>query len=220
VAVFSDEQIKKFGLQNDEWAIREAFRLKNFVHNLTGFADALYEECQNTQGTSAWALELQPPEWRKTVEDWDHTAIFEIDFASLLGPLSPSTLPREKRFRIAYEGGVTQVSAVSDHMRRIILGQPPANVTVVTERPPSSRKTPPLRVLFRGGFFDTDIVYKAWEEDRARLALGLANWTLLLWSTNWTGELCCCVIEFVKLSTAASNAPVGAYSNIRTASQL
>jgi hypothetical protein len=205
VTGLSDTELQRLNIKGDnrkrQSAILEAVRLKTFVRSLTEFMDALYEECRNTQQTSAWALELRPPERSKTVKDWDRSELVDIDFTSFLGHPQPPIRPREKRFRVAYKVGVGQISAVSENLRRIVLGLPPEPNTVVREQSPPSRKTAPLRHLFQDGFFDTDPVYKAWEGDRARLALGFANWTLLLWNTKWTDDLCCCGLRFVKLTT-------------------
>lgn len=39
-------------------------------------------------------------------------------------------------------------------------------------------------------------VYKAWEEDRAALSYGFAQWMVVLWRTKWTSRPCCCGIRF------------------------
>lgn len=69
--------------------------------------------------------------------------------------------------------------------------------------PASTRKTFPFRKLFEDGFFEREDVYKAWEPDRARLTLGLVNWTILLWNTPWTTEPCCCGIRFEQVPQSA-----------------
>jgi hypothetical protein len=69
--------------------------------------------------------------------------------------------------------------------------------------PASIRKTFPFRKLFEDGFFEQEDVYKAWEADRARLALGLVNWMILLWNTPWTTDPCCCGIRFEQVSHSA-----------------
>jgi hypothetical protein len=40
---------------------------------------------------------------------------------------------------------------------------------------------------------------RASELDRLTLAVGVVNWTLLLWLTEWTSELCCCQIRLQEL---------------------
>jgi hypothetical protein len=41
--------------------------------------------------------------------------------------------------------------------------------------------------------------FKASALDRLTLAVGVVNWTLLLWPTDWTSELCCCQIHLQEL---------------------
>jgi hypothetical protein len=184
--------------------IREAIRLRTFVNNLTEFADALYKACRKTHAAATWSLELRYPEAHRTVKDWDHTELVDIDFTFLLGRRLPPSPPPEKRFRVSNGMGVSQMPAVTENSKLMILGQPPVT-TVVSEQSPPSRKIALLRHLFRDGFFDADAIYTEWEGDRARLALGFVNWTLLLRNTKRTNDLCCCWLKFVKPVTGGAH---------------
>ncbi|KAJ4312572.1 hypothetical protein N0V84_009855 [Fusarium piperis] len=62
-----------------------------------------------------------------------------------------------------------------------------------------ARKTESFRDLFaRRRFFADPGVYKRWEGDLVDLLLSLANWSALLWDTNWTTNLCSSGIRFVQ----------------------
>jgi hypothetical protein len=62
--------------------IREAIRLRTFVNNLTEFADAPYKACRKTHAAATWSLELWYPETHRTVKDWNHTELVDIDLHS------------------------------------------------------------------------------------------------------------------------------------------
>jgi hypothetical protein len=72
-----------------------------------------------------------------------------------------------------------------------------------TVQEPPQRRSTVFRPLLKSGTFDQPATFKAWEEDRARLILGLANWTILTWHSPWTAVPCCCGIRFLQMSSGA-----------------
>lgn len=74
---------------------------------------------------------------------------------------------------------------------------------VLSGVPCTTREWPRQRsVVFRGllrdGTFDKPTTHKAWEEDGARLILGLAHWTLTMWDNPCTAMPCCCGVRFIE----------------------
>ncbi|KAI3322868.1 hypothetical protein HD806DRAFT_118827 [Xylariaceae sp. AK1471] len=176
--------------------VDKAVRLQKFVQSLTRLASKLYEERAAAQATNQWALELRSPDEYGNVKDWDHTSRVFIDFTFVI--LRPPASESERRLRVNHYRYQAENSDDPVNWQQIILGQ--ANAPDIANNVPRSptRKSRPFRELFRDGFFDHKLMYRAWEQDQARLALALSNWALLLWDTNWTANLCCRGLRFVR----------------------
>jgi hypothetical protein len=176
------------------------------VDKLSGFTEAIYEGQKHVENTRGWALELRIPDHRGNLKEWDRVALLDLDFTFYVKDNQEGWTRR--RLRVLYDRDAPNIPKVAmDLPNRAIhspvvqssTGEDPAREFQIQQ--PSTRKSRPFRRLFLEGFFDRMWVYKAWEADRARLALSLVNWMVLLWSTSWTANPCCCGLRFAQLPT-------------------
>ncbi|KAF1850451.1 uncharacterized protein K460DRAFT_390955 [Cucurbitaria berberidis CBS 394.84] len=177
--------------------IERTTNLEHFVQNLTNFAQQLHDQCTRTPTTKGWALGLRPPHsskdipgeikrCAKDVKSWNHIAQVNIE---LVYSLDGQSL-KEGRLRVGHHRRVEQPQVPSHD---VLIGQiQPDNQMInccILDEP--RVRTRPLGVLIHEGFFNDIKVRKEWQQDCARLLRGISNWTLLLWNTNWTQQLCC-----------------------------
>lgn len=175
--------------------IDRAVRLHEFVQSLTTLASKLYEERSAAQTTDQWALELRFPDENGNVKDWDQTSRVFIDFTFVI--VRPPASESERKLRVKQQRYRLENSGDQIDWQQIILGQVNAPEIAANVLRTPTRKSHPFRKLFKEGFFDHTLMYRAWEQDQARLTLALSNWALLLWDTNWTANLCCHGLRFV-----------------------
>ena len=177
--------------------IRRTRNLEDFVQTLNNFAQQLHHHCTNTPCTQGWALGLRPPhsskddleEFKrcaKDVKSWSHIGKVDIE---LVYYLKEQTV-KEGRLRVCHHRKVVQPQVP---WHDVIKGEIAMNDQTITcnilDEP--RVRTRPLGVLIQEGFFENIAVRKTWQQDCARLLRGISNWTLLLWNTNWTQQLCC-----------------------------
>lgn len=167
-------------------------RLEKFVTMLRPVAE-LYERRGTTGVADEWALLLYPQEDGRNIREWEITHRVTTHFTfSMQAP----ELEAEMYMRVFCSLSNTNVQNID--WQRIISGQANASTVAASEPNPPTRTTRSLRELFMEEFLGDPITRKAWEPDRGRLLLALSNWTFLLWHTEWTTDLCCSGLRFVR----------------------
>jgi len=169
--------------------------------NLGQFGQDLFQKLRPLATTSEWALELRPPEGGGDAEKWQTETVLRVWFTFVVGgPQGGDSrrvyLQYELKARTMPDGWVSRVVDPDNNHH------PPGNPKVASGRP-HVQKTKPFRALFKGQFFDNRRVRKQWESDQAHLLLSLTNWAILLWASDWTTNLCCSGIRFVKAKAEA-----------------
>lgn len=66
--------------------------------------------------------------------------------------------------------------------------------------------TVPFSNLFRTWHGNGDFQAELWARDQAYLVLSLANWSLLLWTSDWTARWCSSGLHFVRARTSVETA--------------
>jgi len=151
----------------------------------------LCEEC-------SWSLEMTTPDdYGPDISEWDSTANVNFDFNVLHGAGHDKV--GFSRFRIHYNSAWSRkrFKYISSLPQRALAGNIPDGQYQNLE--PIHLRSYPLRTLLKMGIFSNATTYKAWEKDRMALMVGMANWTMLLWQSNWTRYICTCGIRFSEI---------------------
>jgi len=173
--------------------------------NLCKFGIHLFEKLRPLAATSEWALEMRPPGRGCNAEIWDTETALRVWFNFVVNGAQGGDL---RRVELEYELA-TKMIPVDWENRVIDPGgniQPDHNPSVASVIP-HVQKTRSFRTLFKEKFFERVEVRKKWQSDQAHLLLSLCNWAILLWASDWTTDLCCSGIRFVKIQAPANNDP-------------
>jgi hypothetical protein len=200
-----------------ELEVNRSLRLQDTLNELNDFARLLYEAQRNKNQRVGdlrrrlWTLELRPPDLTGNSGDLNSAGRIDIDFCLvdhssgapsdlkrariLYKPIDPTVLQLASESRVATTleqlygelsgGDWYNRCRLRDEGFRSLISAPRCSV--------------PLRTLFERNILREEKMLKASVLDRATLAVGLGNWTLLLWMTDWTSEPCCCRIRFHQL---------------------
>lgn len=190
-----DEPVKREETQKVE-------KLKTAVDGLSAFASALHESYKRLQHQSPWSLELRDPDQKGSAALFDSVSKLDIDVTLCLtadGKGGPWRRVRIGYFPIPTHEGATLAASLPRSMLQPVTITAPKLSPLCSVQPPLQRRSIVFRPLLRNGIFDLPATLKAWEQDRARLLLGLTNWTILMWHSPWTAVPCCCGIRFLQM---------------------
>ncbi|KAH8755517.1 hypothetical protein BGZ57DRAFT_958057 [Hyaloscypha finlandica] len=180
-------------------------RVATRLGNLHQFGKDLFYQLRLLPLTSEWGLELRPPETGSDIERWQTQRVFRVWFSFRVdGPQDPGWR------RIILQYSLWAQSSPPDWSNRVVNNDlhpsPQEFNPTVSKSPPHAQKTRPFRTLFKQQFFQTRWDLKQWQADQAHLLLSLSNWTALLWTSDWTTNLCCSGIRFVRVEAEAGAA--------------
>ncbi|RKK81372.1 hypothetical protein BFJ71_g15607 [Fusarium oxysporum] len=177
--------------------------------NLVEFGRDLFQNLRQMGMASDWALELRPPQ-----KDWDAEAWRDMKFLQVWLMFIDGSPQDGQWRRVTLRYALGDRTSPDDWAFWVVNpgdnANPPGQVfnPTVSDDRLHAPKTVPFRTLFKQGFFDSRPVYKAWEADQAHLLLSLSNWAILLWKSDWTTNICCSGIRFVRVGTDAEAARV------------
>ena len=166
------------------------------LENLRLFGKQLGPRLSELPSTSAWSLELCHPDIGGNAEGWNTLSSLQVWFSYLFdkGPR------RRIKLRYSLVDGPNP-TAWAIQVADDIDNTPQATVTYNPETSknyPIARQTEPFSSLFMKRAFESRIAAAAWEADKAYLVLSLVNWSLLLWTSDWTAAWCCSGLRFVR----------------------
>lgn len=191
-----------------------ALRLQRLLNEFTDFGRNLYQaqlhKNRNVDDRSRrlWTLELRTPDLTGNSADIDSFGRVNIDFCLADDFNNPPV--DLKRVRIFYPLTTRTTLELTQNMEistmvETLYGELSGRDWINCNRDGFSslvspkRCSAPLRRLFEWNTLQDEKVFKASVLDRLTLAVGVVNWTLLLWLTEWTSELCCCQIHLQEL---------------------
>ncbi|KAG7290289.1 hypothetical protein NEMBOFW57_000288 [Staphylotrichum longicolle] len=164
--------------------------------NLRLFGEQLGPRLSELPSTSAWSLELCHPDIGGNAEGWNTLSSLQVWLSYVFddGP--------RRRIKLRYslvDGPSPNAWAI--HVTDNIDDTSQATVTynpAVSQNYPIARQTEAFSSLFMRRAFESRIAAAAWEADKAYLVLSLVNWSLLLWTSDWTAAWCCSGLRFVR----------------------
>ena len=192
--------------------VSRSLYLEDIRSEYTDFARMLYgrqktkNEGLRDQDNRLWSLELRLPDLTGDSSDLETLGRLDLDFclADRFGR-PPVDL---RRVRILYEPSdltpTLQVDRIVEELYSELHGNNWFERCRLRNEGFRSldsphRRSVPLRNLFEENILQDQRTLKAFSFDQAKLAVGLVNWTLLLWLTDWTVEPCCCRIRVHQL---------------------
>jgi hypothetical protein len=183
----------------------DATNLGGFTSLLGGlyeFGLTLYQSLPHVQGTSGWSLELYLPEAAHPALNWQNLDSLEVWF-SFFRSVEGHEGFRPQRVKIHYTlaqgpDSATWVNRVTSVQEDGTLQKPLWN-PALSWNPSASRKTRSYRELFTSQFFDQWGALDQWKADQAYLVLSVASWSMLLFKSGWTKNLCCHGLRFTSV---------------------
>jgi hypothetical protein len=171
-------------------------------------AQKLKNRSVDDRSRRTWTLELRIPDITANSGDINSFGPVNIDF-SLADDFNNPPVDL-KRVRILYPlrnrttrqlAQDTEISTIIETLYGELSGQDwnDCNNDGFSSLESAKRRSAPLRRIFEWNTLHDEKTLKASEFDRLTLAVGIVNWTLLLWLTEWTSELCCCQIRLQEL---------------------
>jgi hypothetical protein len=186
--------------------------LNRFFNPLSALISTIYTKRSSPEHTMAWSVILRLPDETAKIVNWDQLESVRVDFTFSMQPPLPGG--KQISLSIIYwpEGqDIDPINAVEwEHIIRGNGddgddgvdgddgddGDDGAEFRRDLQQP--SRKTLSFGELFREGFFQDDRAFHSWRLCRAELLNSLCSWSLLLWNTNWTNDLCCFGLHYLR----------------------
>lgn len=173
-------------------------KMKKYWDQLNAYATAVHLGLAKLQPEQPWCLELRIPDPKGNVLTVDHYDDVDMDFALCLDGDDDDGGVWE-RVRINFQPTSSDMTIAENLASQVISRHLRAQAdkrAKFSRLPAPKKRSLPLRTLLQDGIFQRQGMPKAWEKDRARLLLGLCNWTIMLWNSPWTQTICCCGIRF------------------------
>lgn len=182
--------------------LKKSKDLQHFTKNLGIFGKEVGKVQQRVGDAGEWSLLLRRPDQDGNAEEWHTPWPIKIKFSLNLS--HDARHPASIMVQVHHQKNehpercVEKLSRAVHQLTKVEKGR-------AGERPRQSspggtraypRRSFSFRTIFDRGFLDDNAAYKAWEPDRARLALEYVNWVLLLWNTPWTINPCSCALRF------------------------
>jgi hypothetical protein len=204
---------RRYNASPDEGRVKETIALQSSRGQLKILADALYDRHNTSQQAHGWALCLPAPAKDKDIISWKYVARRDFDLRF--------RVDREETvdyfcLRVVYERDNEETYARWDHVQNAIRERidpshnatpPTTNGAECSMQNSNVSRSHSLEELFREKpelFREATKSWHSWRADRLDLVRGLLNWTILLWDTRWTRELCSCRLQVEKDPTAPS----------------
>jgi hypothetical protein len=196
--------------------VNRSLNLQDIRSEYTDFASLLYkrQKIKNEElgdlRSRQWSLELRLPDLTGDSSDIDSLGRIGLDFCLADRSSRPPDLKRATILYTPSDATASQ-SALSLRIDRTLdqlylkfrggnwNGPCRARDEGFKSLVSARRRSVPLRTLFERNIFHDEEMLKASAFDQAKLPVGLVNWTLLLWLTDWTSEPCCCRIRLHQL---------------------
>lgn len=183
--------------------IKDAVQLRDFVQRVSHFAQTLYMATERDEDSLSWALELRVPDECGDPTLCQNAIDIKLDFAVRLRPVNrASTAARIRLHHVLSEAPENQYLSQKVQAIRIALSTGSINDLDTEEGlkslPMPSRRSRPLKNILQDSVRQTrSLSPYPYLYDGAQLALGLANWTILLWNTSWIDSPCSCKIRYL-----------------------
>jgi hypothetical protein len=190
----SERQLRIIANSLDDVAVAPDTMMR--LGNLRLFGEQLGPRLRELPSTSAWSLELCHPDIGGNAGEWNTLSYLQI-WLSYVFDNGPR---RRIKLRYSLVDGPNP-TAWAIHVADDIDNTPQATVTYnpkASKNYPIAGQTEPFSSLFMKRVFGSRIAAAAWEADKAYLVLSLVNWSLLLWTSDWTADWCCSGLRFVQ----------------------
>lgn len=176
-----------------EVEIQQLLERKQRLDELSKLLTDLYKECERQQ--DCWSLILSPPDADEDFKCIDKQTELRIEFDTFRMNRMDSQL---------YEKGILELKCSDLESRSIseLLAEKYQN----SLRIPFDRSKPLKEILLSDNHELARVLRVGLDSRIARTttALGLVNWTVLLWHTPWTLGICTCRIRYVFLDQNGS----------------
>lgn len=188
---------------------QEAFRLANLEY----FGRKILKQLPAALPTaSAWSLELCHPGTSGSVTDWQRLDLVKLRLSYTIPGVGQDDVVIQARKRITLDyflGKDPDPPQWASSLPGAFPGANPAanppqdlvhNPILIQNYHVTDRLTVPFSHLFR--IWNGDEAFRAelWAWDQAYLVLSLANWSLLLWTSDWTATWCSSGLHFVRVA--------------------
>ncbi|KAL1868948.1 hypothetical protein Daus18300_005784 [Diaporthe australafricana] len=195
----------------------EAFQLTNLEY----FGRKIIQELRGSLPTaSAWSLELCHPDIGGSASNWQGLTSVQL-WLSYSIPVVGQHNQARHRIIVDYslEDGPNppwRASALPGaNPAHNPPGNPPRslphNPRLAKNEDGTGKLTVPFSNLFRICHGDKYFPAELWAWDQAYLVLSLANWSLLLWTSEWTARWCSSGLHFVQVETGNDEAGKNAF---------
>lgn len=195
---------------------REAFHLANLEY----FGRKIVRQLPAALPTaSAWSLELCHPGISGIATSWQNLPSVKL-WLSYSMPVVGQNDDRQRivlkydlfedpnppQWASSLPGANTVPNLPANHAREL-----PTNPILTQNSYKTGKVTVPLSKLFRTWYGDEFFQADLWARDQAYLVLSLANWSLLLWTSDWTARWCSSGLQFVQAETHVETAGRNAF---------
>lgn len=191
---------------------RKAFHLANLEY----FGRVILQQMHaDLPAASAWSLELCHPDIGGDATDWQDLTSVQLWLSYSMPVVGQEDAGTQARRRIILDYSLDKDPnppqwASSLPGANPALGDPPRdlvhNPRLIENPHGTGMMTVPVSNLFRKWHGDEFFLAELWAWDQAYLVLSLANWSLLLWTSDWTARWCSSGIHFVRSATDVRNA--------------